>query len=225
MKGLPLILAASFLAAAGAPASDRVASDPLVHALQEKLDHLGALKGRFMQSLDSRSLGRPRAEEGRFFIKKPAMMRWEYEKPEAKLAITDGATTWLYLPEDREAHRGSFADLEGGGAVALLLAGRMRLDRDFTSRRLTGAELEEAGPAGAAGASVLELKPVKATEEFERLIVSVDPERLQIRRLCLVDPVGDRMVFELYDLTENPVLSDTLFHFDVPPGVEVVEDH
>ena len=196
------------------------APEPLVARLQTRLDHLSSLKGRFIQSLDSKSLGRPRTEEGRFCLRKPSFMRWDYEKPEEKLAILDGKNSWLYLPGDREVYRGQVTGIEDASAPALLLAGRLKLDADFESRRLTPAE---AGPQGVSGAVTVELKPRKPSEDFERLLIAIDPERLLIRRITLVDSLGGRMVFELYDLEENPALADELFRFEVPAGVDVIE--
>lgn len=195
--------------------------DPLVVRLQARLDSIKTLKGRFVQSLDSKSLGRPLTEEGRFCMKKPARMRWDYDKPEVKLAILDGRDSWLYIPADREVYKGAVEDLEQSGAAALLLAGRVRLDTGFTARRLTP---EQAGPQGVAGAVAIELKPRRHSEEFDRLILAVEPERVQIRRITVIDTLGGRMVFDLFDLDENPVLSDDLFRFDVPSDVEIIEN-
>jgi len=215
--------AAVAMAVPGAAPGAGAGIDPLAVRLQASLDAMTSLKGRFVQSLDSRSLGRPRSERGTFAIRKPAMMRWDYEEPERKVAITDGRETWLYLPEDREVHRGTL-DRDGAGAAALLLAGKLRLDKDFYSRVLSGDDLEEVGPQGVAGAVVLELAPVNRAEEFERLIVAVDPERLLIRRVTVVDSLGGRMIFELHDLDRNVPLPDELFRFEVPPGVDVIDE-
>lgn len=197
-------------------------AERLAGRLQEKIDSLQSLGGRFVQSLESAALGPTRTERGRFAIRKPAMMRWEYETPEKKLAITDGRTTWLYLPEEREVHVGRLSDQTGGGAATLLLAGKLRLQLDFRARLLEGSDLVEAGPQGVAGAAVLELKPYRTSDEFDRILLAVEPDRLLIRRVTLVDPLGDRMVFELYDLVENPVLPDDQFHFEIPKGVDVI---
>jgi len=177
-----------------------------------------SLRGRFVQRLDSRGLGRSRVESGTFLLKKPSLMRWEYEAPEPKLAITDGEATWLYLPEEKEVQRGVFDEQEGGMTVRIL-AGSLALDRDFVSRRLS----EEAGDAGAGGNEVIELTPNVATEEFDRLILSVDPRSLLIRRLVMVDPLGGRMAFEFFDLEVDPEIPDDLFRFEVPDGVEVID--
>ena len=194
-------------------------TDPLLGRLQAKMQRLETLTGRFVQRLESRGLGRARVESGKFAIRKPASMRWEYEKPEKKLAVTDGETTWLHLPEDNEVQVGRYP--QGGGAAASsLLAGRLGLDEDFTARRLTA---EEAGPQGVAGAVVLRLEPIELQEEFEALLVAVDPTALIVRRLTMLDSVGGRMTFEFFDIVENAPLDDALFHFEIPQGVEVLD--
>ncbi|HEY3174307.1 MAG TPA: outer membrane lipoprotein carrier protein LolA [Candidatus Polarisedimenticolia bacterium] len=200
------------------PAQD---ADPLLALLQRKLDGLTALKGRFIQTLDTPSLGRPRTEEGRLAFKKPALMRWDYEKPEPKVAVADGRHTWLYTPADRQVKRGSVRDLQEEGAAALLLAGRISLVKDFRSRRPSA---EESGPPGVSGGVTVELTPLKPNQEFAKLILVIDPVRLQIRSLTVAGAAGERMVFDLFDLEENPDLPDDLFRFEIPVGAEVLED-
>ena len=202
------------------PASE---PDSLALRLQLKLDRVVAVKGRFVQRLDSASLGHPRSEKGRFFLKKPSMMRWEYEEPERKLAITDGVVTWFYLPAEKEVHRGRVQGSEGTGAASMLLSGGLRIDRDFTVRTLAADDPDTAMAAGHAGVEVLELLPRRGREEFDRVLLTVDPRELQIRRFTLIDALGDRMIFELHDLEENVDLADELFRFAPPAGVEIIE--
>jgi outer membrane lipoprotein carrier protein len=205
-------------AAPGTPAAQK--TDPILSRLQARLDKLTSLRGRFVQSLDSASLGRPRTEQGRFMIRRPDRMRWEYESPEKKLAVVDGRNAWLYLPEEAEAHRGP-ADSGQSGALGLL-SGALRLDRDFGSRRPGPKELAAELPLPA-GTVVIELTPHRADLDFQKLLLAVDPDRLQIRKLIVIDPLGDRMSFTFSDLEEDVALQDSLFHFEPPPGVRVVE--
>ena len=37
---------------------------------------------------------------GRLYVRYPGMMRWEYEKPERQVIITDGKKLWIYRPQD-----------------------------------------------------------------------------------------------------------------------------
>jgi outer membrane lipoprotein carrier protein len=215
-----LLIGAACLPAGAALAAPEV--DPLVGRLQARLDRVETVRGRFVQSLDSASLGRPRTETGLFMIRKPDLMRWEYESPERKLAVIDGRHSWLYLPEDKEVHRGSADGARGSGAPALLMSGGLRLDRDFTSRRPGTQEIAAELPLPA-GTVVVELTPRRSDLEFQKVLLAVDPDRLQIRKLVIVDALGDRMSFTFADLEEDVPLPDSLFRFEVPPGVEVVE--
>ena len=196
-------------------------TDPLIVRLQTKLDHMNSLRGRFVQRLDSGLMAGPRAEEGRLFLKKPSLMRWEYDKPEEKLAIADGRNTWLYVPADRQVQKGSMRDLEDEGAAALVLSGRISLVKDFRSIRLPN---EQSVTAGAPGAVAIELTPVKKRFDVEKVILIIDEGRLLIRSLTVVNQDGDKMTLELFDLDEDPELTDTLFKFVPPPGVDVLTD-
>lgn len=195
------------------------APDPLVTKLQDRLDHLTSLQGEFVQTLSSSGLGRTRTESGRFWIRKPNLMRWEYTSPEKKLAIVDGTHAWLYLPEEREAQRGPASEVEQAGATSLL-TGRLRLDRDFTSRRPGPDELAADLPLPTRTV-MIELTPRRGDLEFQKALVAVEPDRLEIRKLVLVDPLGDRMSFTFSGLEQNQPLPDSLFRFDPPPGVHV----
>lgn len=218
---IALLAAQAVMASVGSLRPSPAASpDPLLRRLQAKIDRMKTLRGRFVQMLGSRGMGHERVESGLFALKKPSFMRWEYREPENKLAIMDGEHTWLYLPEDHEVHRGSMPAKTDMSAV-MMLTGRIRLERDFTARRLSE---REAGPEGMAGAVVIELTPVTPTEEFERIILTIDPGALQIRRLTLIDSLGGRMTFKFLDLVENPRLGDDMFRFEPPPGVSVIDD-
>src|SRR3972149_2420192 len=46
--------------------------------------------------------GGPRGARGAFYLKRPGMMRWEYEQPERRLLVTNGNTLWAYTPTDRQ---------------------------------------------------------------------------------------------------------------------------
>ncbi|MFZ0132886.1 MAG: outer membrane lipoprotein carrier protein LolA, partial [Desulfobacterales bacterium] len=39
---------------------------------------------------------------GRMFVRKPEMMRWEYDKPERQVIITNADKLWIYRPQDNQ---------------------------------------------------------------------------------------------------------------------------
>jgi outer membrane lipoprotein-sorting protein len=68
----------------------------------------------------------------------------------------------------------------------------------------------------------LKLVPRKSDPEVEWLIVAVDPATWQIRALVALDRQGGRSTFTFKNLKENRNLSDTIFDFRVPRGVDVI---
>ena len=47
---------------------------------------------------------------GKVYVRHPGKMRWEYEKPDRQIIITDGFKLWIYRPEDNQVMTGSAPD-------------------------------------------------------------------------------------------------------------------
>jgi outer membrane lipoprotein carrier protein len=98
---------------------------------------------------------------------------------------------------------------------ALFLTGRGHLVRDFTA---SFAQV----PGGAADLTFLQLVPKKADPDLESLMLGVDGKSLQIRQLVATDRQGGRSTFVFTNLKENRGLSDKIFEFRIPRGVDVI---
>jgi outer membrane lipoprotein carrier protein len=141
-------------------------------------------------------------------------MRWVYTKPERKEFVSNGERIYSYVPRDKQV---IISPMPTGEQTtpALFLTGRGHLVRDFT---VSFADLQEAG-TGAVG---LKLVPKKGDPEFEWLMIGVDPARLQIQQLVALDRQGGRSTFSFTNLQENRNISDKIFDFQIPRGVDVI---
>jgi outer membrane lipoprotein carrier protein len=193
-----------------APDGDADLARSLVRRIEERQGRTADLVARFTQSYRSGMLGREVVERGVLSIKRPGRMRWEYKDPEAKLFVSDGRTFYFYVPEDRQVVV-SEQDTERSLA-ARLLSGRGGLLDEFD------ASLEEPLEEG-----VLRVKLVPRREQPEvaQALVDVEPSG-RLRAILLVDVQGNRTRFRFEGVRENTGLSDELFRFEVPPGVEVI---
>jgi outer membrane lipoprotein-sorting protein len=63
----------------------------------------------------------------------------------------------------------------------------------------------------------------KRKTDLKELIMEVDPQNSQIRRLILDHNDGSRSEFIFSNIRTNTSLKASLFDFKVPPGVQVVE--
>lgn len=184
------------------------AADELLARVEKRNAQVRDLEARFTQSYRSGALGRELVETGVLKLKRPGRMRWEYQKPEQKLFVTDGKTWYFYVPAERQVVvREQAGDRR---APALLLAG--------------GSIAEQFAPAlevDAAGRPRLRLRPRAADPDLDRVYVDLDASD-RITGLEVHDVQGNISRFRFEELRENRGLADELFRFRVPQGVEVI---
>jgi outer membrane lipoprotein carrier protein len=199
-----VLLAALLVAQAG----PRNAAETLAQRVEERQRSVRDLQGRFTQSYRSGILGREIVESGTLAVKRPDLMRWEYKDPERKTFVSDGTTFYFYVPADKQVIVRDKSDSRG--VTAELLAGHVDIlsQFDVTLERSDGRDR-------------LKLVPKKTDGEIERLYLEPDATA-RIRAIEIYDAQGNRSRFDFTDLKENVGLPDSLFHFDVPRGVEVV---
>jgi chaperone LolA len=63
---------------------------------------LAGTEAEFVQSFTPKGFRNSQTESGTVVFGALPLMRWEYQKPEAKLFVFDGTESWFYLPEDKQ---------------------------------------------------------------------------------------------------------------------------
>jgi outer membrane lipoprotein carrier protein len=209
---LPLLLVA--VVSAG-PGVDRLTD--IVEKVERHYDSVSDFEAGFTQRYERRLLRKTVSESGRVSVKKPGRMRWEYRSPEEKVFVTDGAKTYFYLPAENQvmvSHSPEGAMGMEEGSPFELLAGRGRLRDSFTPSL--------SDEPATRGGIVLRLDPLEPREEFEEVELEVQPSNGRVLRVVLIDAERNKTEFLFDDVRENVGLSETLFRFAIPSGVEVV---
>ena len=207
---ITLVVSAAPLAQGPAKGS----AEELAARVQARYDTIRDFEADFVQSYQGGLLRTKTTEQGTVAIKRPGRMRWVYSKPERKEFVSNGQRLYSYIPRDKQV---IVSPMPSGEQTtpALFLTGRGHLVRDFT---VSFAEI----PGAAQGSVVLKLVPKKGDPEFEWLMIGVDPSSLQIQQLVALDRQGGRSTFVFTNLKENRNLSDKIFDFQVPRGVDVI---
>jgi outer membrane lipoprotein carrier protein len=210
-----LLVVLAVAAGANVPAAGSTDDGVVARRLLERLESRQAaatdIVARFVQSYRSGLMGREVVESGRVTIKRPGRMRWEYQKPEKKLFVSDGHTFYFYVPEDKQVivqeqdNKRSLAGRLLTGAGGLLDEFEATLDEP----------LEE-------GVYRVRLVPRHEDADLERAFVDVEPTG-RLRGVEIEDVQGNTTHFQFEDIREDTGASDRLFHFEVPPGVEVIQ--
>ena len=218
MRHSPAVLALAVFAVTGSllaqePAG-KLSAEEVAAKVQQRYDTIRDFEADFVQSYQGGLLRTRTTEQGTVAIKRPGRMRWVYTKPERKEFVSNGRQIYSYLPRDKQVIVSPMPD-EAQNTPALFLTGRGHLVRDFIA---SFADVPDA-PAGAIG---LKLVPRKEDPEVEWLMIAVDAATFQLRQLVALDRQGGRSSFTFTNMKENRNLSDTIFDFKVPRGVDVI---
>lgn len=209
-------LLGSIAAVQPAPPAQEVAA-----ALQRKYAGVRDFTADFTQVYVGGVLKRTSTESGKVFIKKPGKMRWEYERPEKKVFVSDGQRMYLYVPADKQVTVSPVPSEDQATSAVLFLMGKGNLTRDFTVTYGRGGT-PSTGPGQASDTYVLRLDPRTRQAEYDWLEVTVDRKSLQIRELTAGDAQGGRSTFRFSNFKENVGVADKTFVFTVPRGTDVV---
>ena len=187
--------------------------DELVSRLQKKYEELESFSAQFDQLFQSRIL--QLKESGIVKMKKPGKMYWEYQHPTSKFFIANGQTSYFYIPRDSQVIVTEL-DLSEVRTPLFFLLGKGDIQKDFQ------VELEEQEEALEPANTLIRLTPKQPQGEFSFLLLEVDSSSYLIRRLVVVEPIGNRNEYILSDFQENIRIPDKQFDFKIPEGVEVM---
>ena len=164
--------------------------------------------------------GRTRIESGVVYFARGGLMRWDYQRPQPKLFLSDGKTLLLYIPEEKQLTRSPLKASDDIRIPFRLLLSRLDLRRVFSRIEFAPDALEHQ-PAD----RVLRAYPKKAYEgDYHQVLMVVSPQ-FDIRRLLVVLPDQSTMEFSFDHIGRNVPLSRSLFRFTPPPGTEVIDRH
>lgn len=171
-----------------------------VAKVEAYLSTLSSIVANFSQISADGSMG-----AGKFFLKRPGKMRWQYNPPTPLLLVSDGKSMTYYDPGlDQVTYIGVDDTLAG------FLAQKV-IKLDSASTRLT---------ALAAGEGMISATIVQAKKPDEgSLTLEFSAQPLKIRNLIAVDATGNETRVTLENAQFGPVLDDKLFVFVDPRGV------
>lgn len=215
------ILVWSFTRAAGlaqpsaAPRSNP-ALEQLVRRLESSYRNVGTLRAAFTQTYIWGE--RKRIESGTVYFARGGLMRWDYDEPTKKLFLADGKKVYLYIPDERQLTRFS---LKSSGDIRVpfrLILSRFELRKIFSKIEFADENLKRE-PSDV----LLRAFPKRGQEQdFQNVLIEVDPA-FDIRRLVILSTDRSAMEFMFDRVERNLFLNPALFHFNPPPGTEIIE--
>ena len=208
---MPAVIAALLAAAHSQGPAVKDPAAAIAVRVQRHYERIRDFSARFAQTSTYPTFGNVKNATGRVFLKKPVLLRWQYD--DGRLIVIDGKELWNWNPEDKEAQvkRGFGADQVPSEFAFLFGKGKL-LDR-FTVRSV-------ARPGDLPPGEAIELVPRKPSADVQRLLFVVD-KRGQVLASVLTNGQGDVNQLVFSEAKVSSGLPDSLFRFDPPKDAHV----
>src|SRR5919201_1420857 len=204
-----LLIAAA--ANAPTPAKDRAVA--VAQRVQRYYERIKDFTAAFAQTSTYPTFGNVKKAAGKVFLKKPDLLRWEYD--DGRLIVLDGKKLWNWNPEDKEVQvKRGFGPDQVPHELAFLFGKGKLLDR-FDVRAVPR-------PPELPGAEAIELVPKKPSPDVQKLLFTVDGKG-QVLATVLTNGQGDVDQLVFRDTKVNSSLPASLFQFEPPKDAHLQE--
>ena len=170
---------------------------------------------RFTQQSTIKAMDITDTAEGKLFVKRPGMMRWEYEMPEEQIIITDGELLWIYRPVDNQVMIGEAPDYFGEGKGASFLSDIRKIRNNFD----ISIDKEKEAPEY----HILKLIPHEKKLDLASIYLGVSKQDFQVDQVTTYNAYEDETIIRLYDNQFNQNIDDSVFTFEAPEGADVIQ--
>jgi outer membrane lipoprotein-sorting protein len=184
--------------------------DPAVEKIQKAYRGIKDLKGSFVQKSHLKDLDRTDTFKGKFMIKLPAKMRWQYrgnDAQETEVIIANDEII-IYQKKEKQAFKGKFDRETYGQAPIALLGGFGDIEKEFDIINKEGRLL---------------LKPKKPMGAVVSIEITPSGGNFPIGSLTVTDRLSNRIDITFTDVTVNTGMADAAFEFSLPRGVSMYE--
>lgn len=181
-------------------------------ALRDRLEKIKSLSASFQQTLYDEAGEVLQQSQGTARLKRPGHLFWATESPYEALMVADNKTLWRHDIDLEQVTRQPL-DKSLSQTPALLLSGEVaHIEQSFVVR--------EEGQGTAQSTFVLE---PKAADSLVRQL-QFTFKAGEISGMRIVDDLQQRTDIVFSDVVLNGRIDDSVFKFDIPPGVDVISN-
>lgn len=164
---------------------------------QAYLQSMTSVQGQFTETGPN---GQSRS--GRFYLRRPGRMRFEYTNPAGLLVVSDGSNVMRYDPRLENFRQVPL----GQTPLSTFLARNVRLDQGVRIERVTRM------PTGALAVTARDAR----RPNDGQVILAFAGEPMRLQEWTIVDAQGSRTRTQLTSLQNAPSLADSLFQLRDP---------
>ncbi|HEY3499586.1 MAG TPA: outer membrane lipoprotein carrier protein LolA [Polyangiaceae bacterium] len=182
--------------------------------IQAFYDKTKTFKAKFTQVYVARAYGKTKQGVGTVILEKPGKMSWRYDNNGNRI-VSDGKLIKVYEKENKQMYEQPLDKSPYPAALAFLV-GTGNLKQSFELTKLDAKQYNFEGGLVLAGV------PLQATPAYQKMLLYVDANTYQVRRVLLLDAQGNRNRFDFNGTEVNKQVPPGEFAFVPPKGTQVV---
>lgn len=194
--------------------------DDVVGRVDDRYAKTQDLQGEFAQETIIEGFETGFKSTGRFYLKKPGLLRWDYLEPSKEHIYVDGDEVMMYVPEHQQVVKGTLTQISASKGPLALLLGVGKLSKQFT--------VLESPEASSDSQKIPDLtlipKPDGGTvPTIKKILLQLFPDSYLIQTITIFETSGNisRVYFD--HIQVNQGLATNLLKFTLPPDVVVVD--
>ena len=194
-------------AVSGNKSNDRLSG--IVDGIQKKLAGIRDIKGTFIQNSYIKDLDQKQKYTGKFFIKKPSRVMWEYSSPRDEKILIRDTNTQIYKKSQNQLIKMKFSKDNYNQVPLAMLESLENIWKDFDVSLTQG--------------NALQLIPKRKTGSIKTIVLETASDDFPLKMFTIFDTYDNIIMIELDNLETNSGLDDSLFILKTPPDVEVFD--
>lgn len=197
--------------------------DDVVGQVDDRYAKTQDLQGEFTQETIIEGFESGFKSTGKFYLKKPGLLRWDYLEPSKEHIYVDGDAVMMYVPEHQQVVKGTLTQIAASKGPLALLLGVGKLSQQFTV--LDPADVSSSSQSR----SDLTLIPKPDGETaptIKKIELQLFPESNLIhliQTITIFETSGNISRVHFDDIQVNQGLSVDLLKFTIPQDVVVVD--
>ena len=106
--------------------------EDIVNRVDDRYAKTQDLQGEFTQETIIEGFESGFTSSGKFYLKKPGLLRWDYIEPSKEHIYVDGDAVMMYVPEHQQVVKGTLTQMAASKGPLALLLGVGKLSQQFT---------------------------------------------------------------------------------------------
>lgn len=178
------------------------------------------LQGNFTQETIIEGFETGFKSTGRFYLKKPGLLRWDYLEPSKEHIYVDGDEVMMYVPEHQQVVKGTLTQMAASKGPLALLLGVGTLSKQFTVL----ASPEASSDSQKIPDLILIPKPDGDTvPTIKKILLQLFTDSYLIQTITIFETSGNISRVHFDHIQVNQGLATNLLKFTPPPDAVVVD--